>query len=782
MTFLHASLLSAGLGAIAIPVLIHLLMRRRRKPMPWGAMRFVLEAYRKTRRRLLLERWLLLALRCLLLALVALALGRPVSNAGQAGARASRVVYLVIDNSIASAAGDGARALQRHVAQARAVLAELGDSDRVGLIALGGPAEALAWPPTGNLGGVRDVLDRLRPTDSRADLPGALRLIEQGAADAAGGEGSARRQAMVVVLSDLRAGAVDLDTALPRLPAGLRLVVASPPPEGDGPAVNAAIRDVRAARSVLLSGRGEASQVVGVTLLRSGPGVDQPGTSTLRLSLDSDTPAGNASGGTSAGGRGEATLVRWSAGQREARVTAVLESPAAAPSAAQAAVITARLDADALANDNVFRVPVEVRETLRVGIIAGPRESGRGPESLGSAQWLELALRPRDDASIELSEVDPAALDAARLSGLDSLLIADPARVSDSDWPRVRQFAEGFGLSSGGLVVIFPPADRRVHTWTDPMLRGLGLPWEMALEAQSTATGDAPPPRIAAGTVGDAGAASGVDLFAAIRGEFADLAPPVNVRTILPVLGKAQGAPALALADGTGLIWVATPGEGASPESAGTSKPGGRGAIVYVAFALNLQWTDLPVKPLMVPLVQELVRQGVGRARPGAWALAGARPTAPAQSIRLRAWGAGEGEDASIALDETAQPPTPMRWAGVWDAIDARGGRRGVITLNPDALGARLDRPEPAALQAWLNPASGTGQAEWLGATSGSLPPDAPVHAGFAELSNAASTGQPHGPGWLWVALGVALFELVLARRASHAPTLQRTDGLPASA
>ena len=46
MTFLHPGILVAGLLAVAIPILIHLLLRRKRQPVKWGAMRFLLEAYR----------------------------------------------------------------------------------------------------------------------------------------------------------------------------------------------------------------------------------------------------------------------------------------------------------------------------------------------------------------------------------------------------------------------------------------------------------------------------------------------------------------------------------------------------------------------------------------------------------------------------------------------------------------------------------------------------------------------------------------------------------------
>ena len=67
MTLVTPALAIAGLCAIAIPILIHLLMRQRRRPIPFAAMRFLIEAFRKHKRRLQLEQMLLLAVRCLIL-------------------------------------------------------------------------------------------------------------------------------------------------------------------------------------------------------------------------------------------------------------------------------------------------------------------------------------------------------------------------------------------------------------------------------------------------------------------------------------------------------------------------------------------------------------------------------------------------------------------------------------------------------------------------------------------------------------------------------------------
>src|SRR5580692_5252933 len=75
--FLTTGFLWAGLGLISIPIIIHLLNRRRFKHVTWAAMEFLLRAMRKNRRRLKFEQWLLLATRCLLVFLLGLALARP---------------------------------------------------------------------------------------------------------------------------------------------------------------------------------------------------------------------------------------------------------------------------------------------------------------------------------------------------------------------------------------------------------------------------------------------------------------------------------------------------------------------------------------------------------------------------------------------------------------------------------------------------------------------------------------------------------------------------------
>ena len=76
MLFLNPWLLLA-LAGVTIPVIIHLVRRQAAKPVEWGAMRFLIDTLSERRRRMEWEDLLLMAARCLLLALAALAIARP---------------------------------------------------------------------------------------------------------------------------------------------------------------------------------------------------------------------------------------------------------------------------------------------------------------------------------------------------------------------------------------------------------------------------------------------------------------------------------------------------------------------------------------------------------------------------------------------------------------------------------------------------------------------------------------------------------------------------------
>jgi hypothetical protein len=66
-----------ALVVVAIPILIHLLNRQRATIVDWGAMRFLMESLTSRSRRILIEEIILMALRCLIFALLVLAMAQP---------------------------------------------------------------------------------------------------------------------------------------------------------------------------------------------------------------------------------------------------------------------------------------------------------------------------------------------------------------------------------------------------------------------------------------------------------------------------------------------------------------------------------------------------------------------------------------------------------------------------------------------------------------------------------------------------------------------------------
>src|SRR5881275_1900975 len=74
--FQNAHFLLVAAALVSVPIIIHLINRMRFKRIRWAAMEFLLKAQKRTRRRLIIEQLLLLALRCLLIALVGLLVTR----------------------------------------------------------------------------------------------------------------------------------------------------------------------------------------------------------------------------------------------------------------------------------------------------------------------------------------------------------------------------------------------------------------------------------------------------------------------------------------------------------------------------------------------------------------------------------------------------------------------------------------------------------------------------------------------------------------------------------
>ncbi|MDA1194302.1 MAG: BatA domain-containing protein [Planctomycetota bacterium] len=136
-------LFAMGGALAAVPILIHLLNRRRVRRVEWAAMQWLLAALKRHQRRLRLENWLILLLRVAAIVLLGLALARPVLTEG-AGllARQKRSIYLVLDNSYSTEAKLDSRAVIDRVRhEAELVLGSVGPDDATVVIVTNDPDE-----------------------------------------------------------------------------------------------------------------------------------------------------------------------------------------------------------------------------------------------------------------------------------------------------------------------------------------------------------------------------------------------------------------------------------------------------------------------------------------------------------------------------------------------------------------------------------------------------------------------------------------------------------------
>jgi hypothetical protein len=184
----------AGAALASIPIIIHILNRRRFKTVRWAAMEYLLQAMRKNRRRLKFEQWLLLAIRCLLIFLMGMALARPLgcdnNTIAALGGQRTALHVFVIDNSYSMAYEPGGRPdAKSHLDQAKLMAKRLIDrlsagNEEVMVITASSPIDkdktvdphAATPKPTYDLQSARAAIDRIEQTAAATDLDGALQL------------------------------------------------------------------------------------------------------------------------------------------------------------------------------------------------------------------------------------------------------------------------------------------------------------------------------------------------------------------------------------------------------------------------------------------------------------------------------------------------------------------------------------------------------------------------------------------------------------------------------
>ncbi|UCG58476.1 MAG: BatA and WFA domain-containing protein [Phycisphaerales bacterium] len=212
MNFLYPLFL-AGIAAIGVPIVLHMIRRHTRKRVTFSSLMFLHTTMPRFKNRSRLENLPLLILRCIVVCLLAFAFSRPFFSLpiAQSQVRLGRRIVLLIDTS-ASMRRDGMWA--RAVREAQSVLDRADRTDRVCVMSFDRGTRTLMgfeqWgqtEPARRASVTADQISGLSPSWALTDLGHALVTAAEAIEDDEvndGGQSVATRQ--VIVVSDLQQG------------------------------------------------------------------------------------------------------------------------------------------------------------------------------------------------------------------------------------------------------------------------------------------------------------------------------------------------------------------------------------------------------------------------------------------------------------------------------------------------------------------------------------------------------------------------------------------------
>jgi len=262
-----------GAAAVAGPIVAHLWAKPRFRPMPFTLLRFLRISQDQGRSRRRIADWLILVLRCLIVILVALLFARPVWVTKAPAPAHRSTVFLAVDDSASMAYGDKQGSIMARACQAAA--AQIKAADRAGVYHVYRMASG-RWGRDLTQDQALALVKDLRPQPRQADVDGFLAAVEAHAAGRAQDE-----RTCAILVTDLTPSVVgQLRQAAGPIPVQEAKLVPVVPA---GPADNASIVDARWAGTgqqavlldVVVRNTGQTRQVRGVAA-RLGDRMSEP--------------------------------------------------------------------------------------------------------------------------------------------------------------------------------------------------------------------------------------------------------------------------------------------------------------------------------------------------------------------------------------------------------------------------------------------------------------------------------------------------------------------------
>lgn len=655
MTFGVPLFLVATLAA-AIPVVLHMISRQQAKQVPFSTLRFLRISVEKTRRRRRVNDVLLMLLRAALLALIAVGLSRPTLTSLRSllgGANTAAVI--ILDNSASMRVVDRQRpAFDIAVAAAGQVLDKLNEKDEVALWMTGGPP----FPETAKLSRtqekIRQVLNQVKVCSERADLAlsiqRARKLLSQSEAT--------NRQ--VFVLSDMQ----DLSWQALNAPTGRD--------DGDpsrreptvvlidcsrAPKPNAAVTDVAVESSVPVAGLPIRATV---ELYNASSAIQQRH---VELYVDGVREAGSAMLNLPANGRVRCdfafTPKRSGLHRGEARLVGDDASPL----------------------DDRRYFTVEVGQGIPVAIV---RQRQHELAYLDDAFYLERALTPTSASgwAIQVKSLTTADLPTESLGQYRVLYLMNVSALEEDTAERLRAY-----VASGGNLVwisgdnVQPEAYNRMNQQAKGELLPAPLVDVRAAKATDSrdswniTTLDKDHPALAA-LVEPASLYQSVLVYKYFR-----LDPEAPD---LRVLGRLEGGDPVLV-----------------------QRRVGQGTLTMLTTGAHVGWTNLPLRPIFLPLVLRLTFELSGAQQSRHAVLAGAPLLVPLESPRPTAIEVQPPSGALLRLPVDQATTGTFRFADTHDTgiyivrpLEANHSEETAFSVNLDPEEANLKKVDRQQLQA----------------------------------------------------------------------------------
>jgi hypothetical protein len=414
---LFTPLFLAGLAALAIPILVHLVRREERTSVAFPSLMFLRRLPTHERRRRTVRHWWLLSMRCLALLLLCLAFARPFIQlpAAIGSGESSRDRVVLLDRSYSMTFGGH---WQQALQAARTAMEELGSGDRGALIVFDQETEIVS-DLTADRGSLTAALASVTPGAGHTKLLSAVeragRLLQD----------SHAQQREIVLISDFQRSGFEQGKQV-RLSPTVRVI---PRIISGGNAANTAVANVNVQRR--RHGSGDSVQLLARVLNTGAAAVDN-----LDLALYvNDRKLEQQRLSLAAGAVGEV------------RFNLVIDSTELARVRVQL------LTKDALAADNARHLVLGGTPTIIV-LVVHDKDA-----RIGQGLYLQQAL---DQATLPTFRIHTRMLAELRESDIDGadVIVINDAPIPDGPMQQhLRHFLEG----GGGLLIV--AAERMRGAW-----------------------------------------------------------------------------------------------------------------------------------------------------------------------------------------------------------------------------------------------------------------------------------------------------------------------------